>query len=108
MPQPMSPPLSEGVAPLVALVARTLAATSGYQMSPAFLELLGEDYDLLAALQRLAFAAARPSSALPLRAGRSIWRCPCGKGHLCSYPDCPLGDPLCSEQGKEEEHERAV
>lgn len=93
------PPVRSGVAPLVALVARTLVRTSGYQMSPAFEELLGEDYELLAALQRLAFAAAAgPSRVLPLRASCSILRCPCGKGDRCCYPDCPLGDPVRREE----------
>ena len=67
----LPPPIRSGVAPLVALVARTLAATSGYQMSPALLVLLAEDYELLAALQRLAFAAAAcPTARVPLRASR--------------------------------------
>ncbi len=74
MPETMMPPVRSGVAPLVALVARALAATSGYHMSPALLALLEEDYELLAALQRLAFAAAAcPSARVPMRAGRVRW-----------------------------------
>lgn len=71
MAQPILPLARSGSAPLIELIARTLAATSGYQMSPALRALLEEDYELLAALQRLAFAAAaRPSARIPRRASR--------------------------------------